>query len=186
MHAAAPRGVVEGRVRGAAPRLAAKDLDKLLLERVAEGKDVTNVGDRAAVMAAADATANVPVVRRRDARLAEVVLASDRGPEFDDIRDVVSVEVRELRCAALALVAQVDCVNGNGALGGVPDRVNEVVATVMVADVAEDVAEAVHLVPTSALSQLKRDAAVAGGGEEVIQVAEPEPKAALHGDAPRL
>ena len=82
--------MVEGRVRGAAPRPAAKELDNLLLERVAEGKDVTNVSDRAAVMAAADATANVPVVRRRDARLAEAVLASHRGPEFDDIRDVVN------------------------------------------------------------------------------------------------
>ena len=58
MHAAAPRGMVEGRVRGAAPRSAAKDLDNLLLERVAEGKDVANVGDRATVVAAADARVN--------------------------------------------------------------------------------------------------------------------------------
>ena len=158
-----------------------------MLERVAEGKDVANVGDRSTVVAAADATANVPAVRRRDSRLAEAVFASsDGGPEFDDVRDVVSVEVRELRRAAFALVTQVDRMDGNGALGGVPDRVDEVVATVVVADVAEGVTKAVHLMPTSALSQLKRDAAVASGGEEVVQVAEPEPKAALHGDAPRL
>ena len=59
-----------------------------MLERVAEGKDVANVGDRATVMAAADATANVSAVRRREARLAEAVLASDSGPEF--LRDAAT------------------------------------------------------------------------------------------------
>ena len=178
--------MVERRLRRATSRLAAEDLDDLLLQRVAEGKDMANVSDRAAVMATADATANVTVMRRCDARLTEAVLASDGGPDLYDVGDMVGVEVRELRRAAFTFVAEIDSVNGNGTLSGVPDGVDEVMATVMVADVAEDVAEAVHLMPTGAFGQLEWDAAVVGGGEEVGQIAEPEPKAALHGDAPRL
>ena len=87
MHTAAPRGMVERRLRRATSRLAAEDLDDLLLQRVAEGKDMANVSDRAAVMATADATANVTVVRRCDARLTEAVLASDGGPDLYDVGD---------------------------------------------------------------------------------------------------
>ena len=42
---------------------AAVDEDRLLLEGVAEGEDVTDVSDRAAVLAAANAAAGVLVTR---------------------------------------------------------------------------------------------------------------------------